>query len=405
MTIRTISHCAVLLCWIGIGAIPVYAFSAQTSVEATSELKKQPQPAEKIFRMKPYLQNPTGNGITIMWQTTVPTYSWVEYGTDKENLQRARTLVDGQVICNGLQNKIRLSDLKPGQTYYYRVCSQEILLYEGYKKEFGETARSDFYSFTLPDAGEDEFTALIFNDLHQQSNTLQALYSQVKDIDYDFVIFNGDCIDDPATHEQATRYLTELTETVGASSVPAFFIRGNHEIRNAYSIGLRNLFDYVNDKTYNAFSWGDTRFVTLDCGEDKPDTHWVYYGLNDFSGLRAEQADFLKEELSSKPFKKAQRHVLMHHIPIYGLDSDFNPCRDAWEKLLKKAPFDVSLNAHTHRFAYHPAGSKEGNTYPVVIGGGYKLDEATVMVLRKKAGRMSLTVLNAQGEELLKLDL
>ena len=144
MTIRTISHCAVLLCWIGIGAIPVYAFSAQTSVEATSELKKQPQPAEKIFRMKPYLQNPTGNGITIMWQTTVPTYSWVEYGTDKENLQRARTLVDGQVICNGLQNKIRLSDLQPGQTYYYRVCSQEFLLYEGYKLEFGETARTDF---------------------------------------------------------------------------------------------------------------------------------------------------------------------------------------------------------------------------------------------------------------------
>ena len=52
-----------------------------------------------------------------------------------------------------------------------------------------------------------------------------------------------------------------------------------------------------------------------------------------------------------------------------------------------------------------PNSGKEGNTYPVVIGGGYKLDEATVMVLRKKAGRMSLTVLNAQGEELLKLDL
>ncbi len=59
----------------------------------------------------------------------------------------------------------------------------------------------------------------------------------MKDIDYDFVVFNGDCIDDPATHEQATRYLTELTETVGASSVPAFFIRGNYEIRNAYSSG------------------------------------------------------------------------------------------------------------------------------------------------------------------------
>lgn len=403
MILQSISGIVALFLWAG--TMPSIASAVQTPIEVTNDVGKQGQPAEKIFRMKPYLQNPTGNGITVMWQTTVPTYSWVEYGTDKEHLQRARTIVDGQVICNGLQNKIRLSGLKPGQTYYYRVCSQEILLYEGYRKEFGETARSEFYTFTIPDASCDEFTALIFNDLHQQSNTLQALYEQVKDIDYDFVVFNGDCIDDPANHEQATRYLTELTETVGASSVPAFFIRGNHEIRNAYSIGLRNLFDYVNDKTYNAFSWGDTRFVTLDCGEDKPDTHWVYYGLNDFSGLRNAQADFLKEELRSKPFKKARKHVLMHHIPVYGLDSDFNPCRDAWGKWLEKAPFDVSLNAHTHHFAYYPAGSEEGNTYPVVIGGGYKLEEATVMVLRKQAGQMTLRVLNAEGKEWLKLDL
>lgn len=36
--------------------------------------------------------------------------------------------------------------------------------------------------------------------------------------------------------------------------------------------------------------------------------------------------------------------------------------------LLAKAPFDVSINAHTHRFAYWPKGSV-GNNFPVVIGG------------------------------------
>ena len=95
----------------------------------------------------------------------------------------------------------------------------------------------------------------LLNDLHKRSETLQALFQQVKDVDYDFVVFNGDCIDDPANHEQATRFLTELNETVGASDVPVFYLRGNHEIRNAYSIGLRSLFDYVGDKTYGAFSW------------------------------------------------------------------------------------------------------------------------------------------------------
>lgn len=364
------------------------------------------QPADKIFRTEPYLQNPVGNGITVMWQTTVPTYSWVEYGTDKNHLQKARTIVDGQVICNGLQNKIRLENLEPGKTYYYRICSQEIMLYQAYKKVFGETAVSDFHTFTLPTSSETDFTAIIFNDLHKYSATLQALYKQVKDVDYDFVIFNGDCIDDPANHDEATHFLSELNETVGAANIPVFYLRGNHEIRNAYSIGLRNLFDYVGNKTYGAFNWGDTRIVMLDCGEDKPDDHWVYYGLNDFTALRTAQVGFLKEELASKSFKKATKRVLIHHVPIFGKDVDsYNPCLQLWSGLLAKAPFNVCVNAHTHRYAYYPKGEAGGNNFPVVVGGGYRMDGATVMVLRKKGKEMTLRVLNTKGETLQDLKL
>ena len=77
--------------------------------------------ADKIFRTKPYLQNPVGNGITVMWETTVPSYCWVEYGTDTTRLERARMIVDGQVVCNNKLHKIRIDGLQPGQKYYYRV--------------------------------------------------------------------------------------------------------------------------------------------------------------------------------------------------------------------------------------------------------------------------------------------
>lgn len=361
-------------------------------------------PSEKIFRMKPYLQNPFNNCITVMWQTTVPAYSWVEYGTDKNNFKKAHTLVDGQVICNDIQHKIRLENLKPGETYYYRVCSKEILVYQAYNKVFGNTAYSEIYSFTMPDEESSDFTALIFNDLHKRSKTFQALYSHVKDTDYDFVVFNGDCVDDPANHNQATDYIKELTETVKSSNIPTFFIRGNHEIRNAYSIGLRSLFDYVNDKTYHAFNWGDTRFIVLDCGEDKPDDHWVYYGLNDFTQLRKDQTEFLKSELKSKANKKAAKRVLLHHIPLYGLDSKYNPCKSAWEDILVKSKIDVSINAHTHRFAYHPKGEC-GNVYPVIIGGGPGIDDATVILLKKEGDVIILKALNSHGKELLSIEL
>ena len=355
--------------------------------------------ADKIFRMKPYLQNPVGNGITVMWETTVPAYCWVEYGTDTTQLKRARTIVDGQVVCNNYLHKIRIDGLQPGQKYYYRVCSQEILLYQAYKKVFGNTAQSAFSEFTLPATDTDSFTAVVFNDLHQHTQTFRALCQQIKNVNYDFVVFNGDCVDDPGDHNQATSFISELTEGVCGDRIPTFFMRGNHEIRNAYSIGLRDHYDYVGDRTYGSFNWGDTRIVMLDCGEDKPDDHWVYYGLNDFTQLRNEQVDFLKKELSSKEFKKAGKRVLIHHIPLYGNDGK-NLCANLWTKLLEKAPFNISLNAHTHKYAYHPKGEL-GNNYPVIIGGGYKMDGATVMILEKKKDELRVKVLNAKGKILL----
>lgn len=359
-----------------------------------------------ILRTDPYLQNPTGNGITVTWLTNTPAYSWVEYGTDTADLIMARTLVDGQAMAGNELNKIRLNGLTPGQKYYYRIHSREILFYGGYEKIFGGTGVSPFYSFTLPAPGDKDFTAVIFNDLHQYLGTFDALLKVIREkgVNYDFAVFNGDCIDDPASQKQAVATLSHYTSGIGAEDIPVFFLRGNHEIRNAYSIGLRELFDYVGDKTYGAFSWGDTRFVMLDCGEDKPDDHWVYYGLNDFEGLRKDQVGFLQAELSSKAFKKAGKKVLIHHIPIYGETDRYNPCRELWDPLLKKAPFAVSINAHTHRFAYHPANTV-GNGFPVVVGGGFKPEGATVMVLERNGDAMTLTVYGTQGNEKLKLDL
>ena len=335
-----------------------------------------------IFRTKPYLQNPLSNGITVSWFTNVPVHSWVEYGTDRNLGERAETIVDGQVICNNKHHKVRLTGLKPGETYYYRVCSREITLYEAYKKEFGETAYSDIYSFTIPTSVETDFTALIFNDLLKKNEVLDLL------------------ADHPRNESEVVHFLSYLNKKVKAENVPVFYLRGNHEIRNAYSIQLRELFDYVGDKTYGAFNWGDTRFVILDCGEDKPDSTWVYYDLNDFAGLRMEQVGFLKAELSGKAYKKAAKKVLIHHIPLYGMsEKSYLPCLDLWGGLLAKAPFDVSINAHTHRFAYWPKGSV-GNNFPVVIGGGNRPENATVMILSKKGKVMTLKALNTKGETL-----
>lgn len=357
---------------------------------------------ELIFRTKPYLQNPTGNGITISWLTNVPVHSWVEYGLNGNLDQKMELYVDGQMIVNNFHHKYRLENLILGETYSYRVCSREITVYEAYRKEFGDTSVSDTYTFRLPKENETDFKAIIFNDLHQRRNLIDLFSDLIAEVDYDFVVFNGDNIDDPRNESQAVKSLSYMNEKVGAESVPVFYIRGNHEIRNAYSIGLRDLLDYVGDKTYGSFNWGDTRFVILDCGEDKDDNTPVYYGLNDFSGLRKDQANFLKEEINKPEFYSATKRVLIHHIPVYGLgENEYNPSFDEWGEILKDAPFNVSLHGHTHRFVYHPENTI-GNNFPVVIGGGNNVESATIMILEKKGNDMSLRVLNINGEELLK---
>ena len=77
--------------------------------------------------------------------------------------------------------------------------------------------------------------------------------------------------------------------------------------------------------------------------------------------------------------------------------------RSVWKEAFVKTHVYVNLSA-THRFAYIPEGA-DGNNYPVVVGGGYRMDGATVMILQKKGKEMTLRVLNAKGETLKELNL
>lgn len=72
------------------------------------------------------------------------------------------------------------------------------------------------------------------------------------------------------------------------------------------------------------------------------------------------------------------------------------------ETITEKSSFQLSLNAHTHEYAYHPKG-KLDNNFPVIVGGGYDMDSATVMVIEKKKGELRIKVLNTKGEILLNI--
>lgn len=83
--------------------------------------------------------------------------------------------------------------------------------------------------------------------------------------------------------------------------------------------------------------------------------------------------------------------MLIHHITVFGVTpDDFSPCSELWMPVLENASFNVSLNAHTHRFRIIEKG-EAGNNFPVIIGGGNREPDGTVMVLEKKGDKITLS--------------
>lgn len=339
---------------------------------------------------KPYLQNMSPTEVTVMYQTGAPAMSHVEYWRDSTDICSARQLFAGQEVVHTPEHSVRLHGLTPSTTYHYRVVAREILANHAYSKTFADsTVESQIYSFTTPPEGNYDFTVLIFNDLHGKKETIRKLAEMAEKIPHDLVVFNGDCLSEPASLEHAIGQLQTLVNAFNLHSTPSLFIRGNHEIRNAYSSGMPSLFDRFNGLTYGAFTLGgDTRFVALDCGEDKPDDTEVYYGLNDFTGLRQEQYDFIKNELNSKEFKKARHRVCLHHIPLWGNTDKYSPCTDLWGPLLGKQAFDFDIAGHNHEATILPSDST--HRFPVYIGGGPKPHTATILVLTRSGSNLTL---------------
>lgn len=361
--------------------------------------------AAQIMRTMPYLQNPSTTEMTIMWLTNVPCKSWIEYGTNPDSLQIVRNYVEGIMVANNKINQFTLTNLKPGKKYYYRVFSQEITRYASYSKTFGDTVKSELKSFKTLDDSNQDFRVILYNDIHSNVAMFEQLHDIVSKKPYDLVIFNGDCFDDAEKEEDIVDRLVAYTPKYRSDEIPAIFIRGNHETRGEYSLHLWDYLGRMNGRSYNAFSIGDTRFVLLDCGEDKPDEHKVYFDMNDFTQYRLDQTEFLKKEIASSEFKNANKRILIHHIPIFGENLDsYTPCSDLWKPVLKDVPFDIALNGHLHK---HQIIEKEkmGNNFPVIIGGGNQDDTGTVMVLEKKGDQLTFELINTKGETITYMNL
>lgn len=351
----------------------------------------------------PYLVEPGNDCMTVIWTTNKPCQSWVEYcgdtnlgvfpkwgGYPQKKYHSKRGLKQG----NSTLHCVRLNNLEPGTKYRYRVMSKEIIQYNPYEVIFGDTAAGEILEFETISRQTKNFTFGAVSDMHERSEVLKQLLETNQADSLDMVFYVGDMLNWIGDHQRIFSNMLDASIEVFASEKPMLLARGNHETRGANARELYNYFPHSSGQYYYAFSQGDTRFIILDSGEDKPDDHPVYAGLVDFDNYRTEQQQWLKKEVQSEAFLAAKKQIVMCHIPLFSGSKNHGATdiTQKWGPILNEAGIDLIVSGHHHQFAYYEA-NKNGNKMPVLVLGQDMLLNADV-----SSSQIKLSIKDLEGK-------
>ncbi|QPH38409.1 FN3 domain-containing metallophosphoesterase family protein [Pedobacter endophyticus] len=351
------------------------------------------------FAVGPYLQTNFNNSMTILWLTNNIGAGWVEYGEAPDQLnQKAFGKAElGLIAANSKLNMITLSNLKPGTKYYYKIVSKEIKSFQPYKLVYGDTISSEIQQFVNTDVNKAEISFLMMNDIHDRPESIPHLMGLVGNEKQDFIFFNGDIFDYQTDEKQIIDHMLQPCVDNFARHTPFVYVRGNHETRGKFARDFPRYYMHVG---HAAFTLGPVRFVILDTGEDKEDSHPVYANIVNFDDYRAQQAEWLKTEIESKAFRKAPFRIVLMHIPPRFSGDAHGPkqCTELFEPLLNKGKVDLVLSGHTHRHMVHQP-DKNLNHYPLIIGGGPKAGTRTITKIKADANKVVVSMLDDSGKE------
>jgi len=351
----------------------------------------------------PCLQEPGPTGMTVTWVADAPSAGWVEYGQTDGLGTVALPVEDGLVTAGGKIHMVRLNGLRADSTYHYRIVTRRIVSFGPYKVDYGDTVRSEAFTFrTLAPAGR-TFSFLVLNDLHEGLDVMRAQIRQAAAQPYDLVFFNGDSLSHIESPAQIVERLLAPATQAFARSVPMLFVRGNHETRGQSARDLRNYLALPGGRYFYSFDHGPVHFVVLDTGEDKEDEHWAYSGLADFAAYRKAERAWLQQEVATTAFRNARFRVLVAHMPFFGgartRVSGVGPtqCREMFGDILNDAALDLHIAGHTHRADWVEVGSG-GNLFPIVVGGGNQAGSNTLTRVNVSADALEITQTTDDGK-------
>ncbi len=314
-----------------------------------------PPEINKAITRGPYLQNVRKDKAVIMWNTSYPTNSVVEYGLS----QNHGCIVSSDALV--LNHEVKLKNLLPGTTYYYRVKSDDLT--------------GEWYSFNTAVNYEIHFSFIVYGD--NQMNFLRhtEIANQISKHDFDFIVNCGDVVQRGLRSDWDIEFFEPLKNIL--HSKPVYAAIGNHELNseNYY----KNFSNPNNEhENYYSFEYGNSFFVFIDNPRAAyPDKkYYTEFYPN------SPQYEWIESELSSEKAQNAQWLFTISHIPSYvaGTQSYFPDNNKYLVPLFEKYGVDFSFSGHVHGYE---RGLVNGVNYIITAGAGGPLNKKGSLVLKQ----------------------
>jgi hypothetical protein len=325
----------------------IYFYRVQSGDHLTATRQFRTPPSGPRFHVEPYLQLPAPDGMTIMWETSVPLAGEVEYGPTPELGRLAR---EQQPPCE--LHQVRLTGLAPGDRCHYRVrCGPLVSRVNSFR--------------TAPPPGTGKWRMALYGDSRSNPFVHRKVVEQIAKADVDLILHTGDIVLSGKNYDLwRLEFFAPLAPVAG--SVPWVSTIGNHEQ------DAENYFSYValpGNERYFGFDFGNTHIVCLDSNG------WIERGRD------SKQFRWMDEHLKA-PRSTTWTFVAFHH-PLFSAHRDrgINPLRWDWAPLFldPNCRVDAVLSGHDHFYARcHMISRVAAEPHPGVLfltsaGGGASL--------------------------------
>ncbi|MBO5940288.1 MAG: metallophosphoesterase [Kiritimatiellae bacterium] len=356
-------------------------------------------PGLGLLDSNPFLQTPAEDSVGVAFAVTALASGYAEVADNPEMKGAVRFRSEGFPYSPADSRilQVRITGLKPGTRYWYRVGAAAMGRPIGYWTKQSEIQWSDVHTFLTSGISAPSHFAAI-TDTHGKSAALRLILKKMRNISAPVSVWTGDVppslIDEEETAVKL--FLKQLPGDAGlASDAPCFFLSGNHDYRgqwyqqNPYRIMMarraeeRSVRDLALCRNF-AVRQGDIAMIGLETGEDKPDSHPAHGGNAHFEKYRAMQADWLRDQFKRPEIASAPYVVAFCHIPLFDARPEANPgnilenwadyqkeCADQWGPILTENGVQLVVCGHKHKLRFDPADS--GRSWAQIVGGGPEL--------------------------------